>query len=137
MALGFMMIPAPTVASLGARSSTTTGSPTSVSWRASESPPIPPPTTMVERGIGGRRSGCQAEQGGHPLRVEHRSHRFAGGPLLESAGGVEDLRQEREIARGVEKDARHADHPVDCSIDVGLILERLVPRRVGLVRRGP
>src|SRR5262249_46800962 len=82
-------------------------------------------------------SGCEGEPGGHPLRVEHRGHRFAGGPLLESAGSVEDLRQEREIARGVEEDAGHADHPVDGPIDVGLILERLVPRRVRLVRRGP
>src|SRR5262245_2786366 len=121
MALGFMMIPAPTVASLGARSSTTTGSPTIVSWRASESPPIPPPTTMVERGIGGRRSGCQAEQGGHPLRVEHRGHRFAGRPLLEPAGGVEDLRQEREIAGGVENDVRDSDPAVDVPSGVGVM----------------
>src|SRR5215470_11469827 len=42
-----MMMPAPTASSLGARSSTVTGSPRLTSSRASESPPMPPPTTSV------------------------------------------------------------------------------------------
>src|SRR5262249_59858480 len=111
MALGFMMIPAPTVASLGARSSTTTGSPTSVSWRASESPPIPPPTTMVERGIGGRGAGRQAGQRGHPLPVGHSDPRFAGGAPLPSAGGGEGLLPQRAEGRRGGEDAPPSQPP--------------------------
>src|SRR5262245_29840849 len=113
MALGFMMIPAPTVASLEARSSTTTERPTIESSRASDSPPIPPRTTMVERGIGGPSSGGEAEQRGHPPGVEHSRHRLVRRALLEAARRVEHLGQELEIADGVEKDAWLADHPVD------------------------
>src|SRR5690349_5720861 len=47
MALGFMMIPAPTGSSRGARSSTVAGSPRSESSRASDKPPMPPPTISV------------------------------------------------------------------------------------------
>ena len=51
MALGFMMMPAPTGARLGVRSSTVTGSPRSTSSRARLSPPMPPPTTRVSKAI--------------------------------------------------------------------------------------
>src|SRR5262245_34460794 len=103
-----MMIPAPTVVSLAARSSTTTGSPARPSSRARERPPIPPPTTIVERGIGGRSSGRQTEQRGQPLRLDHACHRLVGGPAREAAGGVEDLGQEPEVTSGVQEDAGDA-----------------------------
>src|SRR3954467_2375371 len=48
MALGFMMMPAPTGTKGGGFSSTATGSLRNDSPRASDSPPIPPPTTSVE-----------------------------------------------------------------------------------------
>src|SRR5499427_9109198 len=47
MALGFMMIPAPTGLSRGARSSTVAVSPRKLNSRASESPPMPPPTIDI------------------------------------------------------------------------------------------
>src|SRR6185295_1832422 len=100
-----MMMPAPTVVSLAARSSRTMESPARPSSRARESPPIPPPTTIVERGIGGRSSGRQTEQRGQPLRLDHAGHRLVGGPALEAAGGVEDPGQEPEITGRVQEDA--------------------------------
>src|SRR5438046_10154029 len=130
MALGFMMIPAPTVASLGARSSTTTGSPTIESSCASESPPMPPPTTMVERGIGGRSSGGQAEQRGHPPGVEHSRHRLVRRALLEAARRVENLGQEGEVADGVQEDSRHPEHTGAGEVEVRIELRgRLTERR--------
>src|SRR3989442_5571409 len=80
-----MMIPAPTVVSLDARSSTTTGSPARPSSRARESPPIPPPTTIVVRGIGGRGSGREAGQRGQSLRLDQARPRFVRRPALETA----------------------------------------------------
>src|SRR5215471_12737491 len=47
MALGFMMIPAPTGLSRGARSRTVAVSPRKLSSRASERPPMPPPTIDI------------------------------------------------------------------------------------------
>ena len=47
MALGFMMMPAPTGLSCAARSSTLAWMPRSASSRASESPPMPPPTMTI------------------------------------------------------------------------------------------
>ena len=57
----------------------------------------------------------------------HRGVRCAGGVAL---GGVEDLREQREVAGGVQEDAGAAEHPVDGLIDVGLIGERFVPGAV-------
>src|SRR5687767_10579274 len=57
MALGFMMMPAPTGLSCAARSSTVHERPRRCSSRASDSPPMPPPTTailMSEALLGGR-----------------------------------------------------------------------------------
>ena len=48
LAFGFMMMPAPTGTKRAAFSSTVTGSLRNDSSRASERPPIPPPTTSVE-----------------------------------------------------------------------------------------
>src|SRR5712664_1582796 len=79
----------------------------------------------------------QAEERCHSRRAEHRPHLLVGGAALEAARGVEDLRQKRQVARRVEEHAGHADGPVHRPVDVRLFLERLVPRGVGAVGRGP
>src|SRR5205823_1822738 len=50
---------------------------------------------------------------------------------------VHRLREQGEIAGGVEVHARHAERPVHGAIDVGLRFERLVPGRVRALRRRP
>src|SRR5439155_152857 len=44
--------------------------------------------------------------------------------------GVQGSRKQRQVSGGVEEDAGQAQDPVDRAVDVGLLLERLVPRRM-------
>src|SRR5262249_38268684 len=137
MAFGFMMIPAPTVASLGARSSTTAASPRRSSSRARESPPIPPPTTIVERGIGGPGPRRKTPKRGRARAHAPRGPTRVGRAALEAARRVEDLGQETQIADRVQEDAGHAEHVMHRAVDVGLVLERLIPRGVRAIRGRP
>src|SRR5437899_10188584 len=73
-------------------------------------------------------SGGEAEQRGHARRVEHRRHLRVGGTALEAARGVQNSREERQVASRVQEDAGQAEDPVHRAVDVGLLLERLVPR---------
>ena len=65
-----------------------------------------------------------------------RGHLLVGRPALEALGGVEQPRQDLDVAGGEQERLRPAEHPVHGQVDVGLLAQRLVPGRGG-VRRGP
>ena len=52
-------------------------------------------------------------------------HRLVGRPGCEAARSVEHLRQQRDVADGVEKDARPAERPVHGQVDVALLAQGL------------
>src|SRR2546430_16934739 len=68
-----------------------------------------------------------------PYTTLFRSHEIrhlVGGRRRSAAvRGVKDLREEVDVARGVEKDSGAGEHEANCEIDVALFGERLVPRR--------
>src|SRR5215213_9562528 len=56
---------------------------------------------------------------------------------IEAARRVEHLRQQRDVADGVEEDSRPPEHPVHSGVDVRLLAEGLVPRARGLLTSVP
>ena len=93
MAFGFMMIPAPTVASFGRaleHDDATARLRPSSRARARRSRR---PRRSWRGASAGAISGRKAEQRGQPLRLDHGRHRLVGRPALEAAGRVEHLGQ--------------------------------------------
>jgi DNA-binding CsgD family transcriptional regulator len=60
--------------------------------------------------------------------VDERLHGGVVGPLLESLGRVENVRQQLHVAHRVQEDAVTAEHPVHGKLDLVSVGERLVPR---------
>src|SRR5436305_9801915 len=79
----------------------------------------------------------EPEQRRHLGRAEHGRHLRLRRRMLEAAGRVQDLREEREVTGGVDEDLRQAEDPVNGPVDVRLGLQRLIPRRVRPVRGRP
>src|SRR5687767_4530195 len=67
------------------------------------------------------------EEGRHPATLEQRVHLVVGRPDSAAIGGVELLREEPDVAGGVQEDAGPAEDPADGEVDVALLAERLVP----------
>src|SRR5437870_2815882 len=91
----------------------------------------------MRRGRDRSDSGGEAEERGHPRRVEHRRHLVVRGTALEAARGVQHRGKQRQVSSRIEEDAGQTEGPVNCPVDVGPLLERLVPRRVRPRGRGP
>src|SRR5579875_10342 len=75
----------------------------------------------------------------HVQALNHCFHLGLGWPLLEAAGGVENLWQYVDVANRVQEDARALQNPVDSAVDVLLIFQGSVPRAVcvGASHPGP
>src|SRR5688500_16562540 len=67
------------------------------------------------------------EERRHPAALEQRVHLVIGGPGSAAIGGVELLREELDVAGGVQEDAGPPEDPAHGEIDVALLAKRLVP----------
>src|SRR5262245_6229739 len=63
----------------------------------------------------------------HLPLFEQLLHLRVGWASSKAAAGVKHFRQQVDIARSIEEDTRLPQHPVGRQIDVGLLLERLIP----------
>ena len=66
-----------------------------------------------------------------------RAHLVVGRPGAVALGGVEQLRQHVDVARREQERLRVAEHPAHGAVDVGLLGQRLVPGRGGVLAALP
>src|SRR3954454_8019048 len=97
----------------------------------------PIPTICGRRTRPTRKSGSSRDT----LREERRGaegfERLVGRPPVEALRRVEHLRQEPDVAHGVEEHLRIAEYPVHCEIDLALLRQRLVPGSCRLLAAVP
>src|SRR5947208_1429562 len=87
----------------------------------------PMPTICGRRTSPTRKSGSSRDTLGEERRGAEGFERLVGRPAIEALRRVEHLRQEADVADGVEEHLRVAEHPVHCEIDLTLLGQRLVP----------
>ena len=67
-----------------------------------------------------------SEKGGHFASLDELIHFLIGRALLETAGGIQNFRQEPYIPNRIEEDIGTAQHPVNRPVNIFLLFKRLV-----------